>query len=297
MDSDAMSSTRPAVPTSRVVCVPSVDLRARPDHGAECVSESLMGSRLVVQGQRENFRWLRVIAPDGYMAWTLRWGTSDPHPLYEAGRGVFVTVPHALLRATPAPESPTVTPLWMGCGLSLTGRKRGRSREAATPDGRSGWIDVGSLEAEDRPALAGFWDPPLRAPRFGAPPKRVCARALALLGTPYRWGGTSPGGFDCSGFVRLVLGLEGVVLPRDAKDQESALSDRRVDRLPARLRAGEIVFFGPRRGRADHVGLGIGGMAGRLIHASGRVRIAGLNPKDSLFDADLARQVRSIARP
>ncbi len=297
MASDAMNSTRRAVPASCVVCVPSVELRAQPDHRAECVSESLMGSRLIVLGQREDRRWLRVSAPDGYTAWILRWGTCDPHPRYEAGRGVFVTLPYALLRAGPASESTPVTPLWMGCGLSLTGRKRGSSREAVTPDGRAGWIEVTALEAEDRPALAGFWDPPLRAPRFGAAPERVCARAIALLGTPYRWGGTTTGGFDCSGFVRLVLGLEGVVLPRDAQDQEAALRDRRVDRSPARLRVGEIVFFGPRRGRANHVGLGIGGKAGRLIHASGRVRITGLNPDDSLFDADLARQVRSIARP
>jgi hypothetical protein len=256
-----------------------------------------MGSRLIVLDARDDGRWLRVSAPDGYRAWVRAWGTCVPNRRYEEGLGVFVTIPHAILRDGPAKSAGPVTPLWMGCGLTLTGRTMRGSREAVTPDGRSGWIGVEALERDERPALAGFWDPPLRAPRFGASRARIRVRALSLLGTPYRWGGTTPGGIDCSGFVRLVFGLEGTVLPRDAREQESALRDRRVEIPPARLRAGEIVFFGPRRGGATHAGIGIGGRSGRFIHASGRVRISGLDPRDPLFEADLARRVRSVVRP
>jgi gamma-D-glutamyl-L-lysine dipeptidyl-peptidase len=291
-----MSSTRPAALASRVVCVPSVELLSRPDHRSECLTECVMGSRLIVLAKRQADRWLHVTAPDGYKAWVCGWATCEATTRYEDGRGVFVTTPHASLRSRPSRIAAPVALLGMGCGLSLTGRRHAGVLEAVTPDGRVGWIDATSLEPDDVPALAGFWDAPLQSPRFGASRVRVRGRAQALLGLPYRWGGASASGLDCSGFVRLVLGLEGTVLPRNARDQERAVRERRVDRDPAHLRSGELVFFGPRRGAATHVALGIGGRAGRFIHASGSVRIGGLDPKDPLYDADLARRVRGIAR-
>lgn len=88
-------------------------------------------------------------------------------------------------------------------------------------------------------------------------------KALALLGTPYRWGGTSPdGGFDCSGMVgyvfRSALGIE---LPRVARAM--AKDGEKVER--SSLAAGDLVFFSRRGKRVDHVGIYVG--EGRFVHA------------------------------
>jgi len=95
----------------------------------------------------------------------------------------------------------------------------------------------------------------------------ILKRAMGLLGTPYRWGGTSPDGFDCSGLVGYVFkNALGIELPRVSRemahDEAAALIKDR-----GALTAGDLVFFG-RRGRVDHVGIYVG--EGRFLHAPSR---------------------------
>lgn len=96
--------------------------------------------------------------------------------------------------------------------------------------------------------------------------------ATGYVGTPYLWGGTSPSGFDCSGFVKYVYAKLGIPLPRTVREQYDIGAPIPRDRL----RVGDIVFFRGLR----HNGIYIG--SGRLIHASthgGTVRIARLDEK------------------
>ncbi|MBD3162100.1 MAG: hypothetical protein GF346_07320, partial [Candidatus Eisenbacteria bacterium] len=115
--------------------------------------------------------------------------------------------------------------------------------------------------------------------------------------TGYRWGGTGAGGLDCSGFVRLLYGLEGVPLPRDARDQLDALGEWVRPVQPGRVRMGDLVFFGSAGGPIDHVAIGAGSRPGRLIHASGSVRVSSLDEEDRGYEADLRGRVAAIVRP
>ena len=79
------------------------------------------------------------------------------------------------------------------------------------------------------------------------------AWALSQIGTPYVWGGESPGvGFDCSGLVQAAYRVAGVALPRVAQDQYDA-----TPKLAAQepLAPGDLVFFGAGPGAVDHVGI------------------------------------------
>ena len=92
----------------------------------------------------------------------------------------------------------------------------------------------------------------------------VLATAKRHLGTRYVFGGTRPGAFDCSGFVRYVFARHGVPLPRTAREQATVGHTVLVG-LDS-LRAGDLLFFRTRRGRAAHVAIYAG--KGRIIHAS-----------------------------
>lgn len=99
-------------------------------------------------------------------------------------------------------------------------------------------------------------------------------------------------GLDCSAFTQLVLAEQGMKLPRDSNQQFRA-TRALGDGEPAR--SGDLVFFGPVRGRLGHVGLMLGG--GYYAHARGEVRINSVDPLNKLWDHELGGQMRGFRRP
>ncbi|MGR2740796.1 C40 family peptidase [Billgrantia sp. Q4P2] len=91
----------------------------------------------------------------------------------------------------------------------------------------------------------------------------ILATAKSALGTPYRLGGNSAEGLDCSGLVEMAYRSAGIKVPRTADEQYRALPA--VDRA----QPGDLLFFGDRR-KATHVGIYRGN--GQMIHAPGSGR-------------------------
>ncbi len=87
--------------------------------------------------------------------------------------------------------------------------------------------------------------------------RKAVTIALHYLGLPYRWGGASPAGFDCSGFVMYVYGRVGVALPHNGAMLWG--KGRAVERRD--LEPGDVVFFDG----LGHVGIFIG--RGRFVHS------------------------------
>lgn len=235
------------------------------------VSQSLGGHPLRVLA--ESGDWLRVRALDDYEGWI--------------NRGYVV----ALL---PAPDGtpPKIDEDWLNeRRVSLGCTVRG-------PDGVRRPLPLGALIDETQQVESGTAMPygELRR-RFERDPRAITKTALERFeGTPYEWGGVSPWGADCSGFVQAVFRLHGVRLPRDASQQAAEGRDAGTSIDDAE--AGDLLFFSEREdGRITHVGIALGDS--RMVHLGlgrGGYAVERLDDAADPYVEALARRFRFARR-
>lgn len=203
-------------------------MHQEPRIASQQISQRLAGARVEVLEELGD--WLRVRGEDGYEGWMHRGYVSEPATRSSAGLvslGSIVRGPAG-----------TVRPLPLGARLSS---------EDVLLDGEA------ITEAE-------------RASRFPSRPEAIADSALRFFeGTSYQWGGLTPWGSDCSGFVQSIFALHGVPLPRDAWQQ--ALLGRSAGRDILALGPSDLLFFSDRDDEwITHVGLSLGDR--RMAHVA-----------------------------
>ena len=130
-------------------------------------------------------------------------------------------------------------------------------------DGSVGWVPRQHVRLLDYEVVSV-------SPVTGALGERIVQTALRFLGIPYRWGGTSYTGLDCSGFVQKVFALNGIQLPRLGRHQAQVGTP-----IPdlSLLQPGDRLYFRSSKQPISHTGIYIGN--GYFIHAaSSRGRVA-----------------------
>jgi cell wall-associated NlpC family hydrolase len=116
----------------------------------------------------------------------------------------------------------------------------------------------------------------------------VIQLAMACRGTHYVRGGTSRGGFDCSGFTRYVYAKYGIMLPHSS----AAQAGRGTAVSRSELKPGDLVFFQTYRRGISHVGIYIGN--GNFVHAASRGSGVRVDSLDSSYYAPRYRGARRV---
>jgi cell wall-associated NlpC family hydrolase len=162
------------------------------------------------------------------------------------------TISRSLARAAYRAATPGPTVTTSAAAKPATSARRAG---AGTGSGTETGSGNGSGNASGNGSGAGDTTKPVPpvAPPVDDQVTDVVAIALRYLGIAYRYGGTTPRGFDCSGFTQYVFRQVGVTLPRTADQQLRAAS--RISRSQAR--AGDLVFF-LSGGYAYHMGIYLG---------------------------------------
>ena len=210
----------------------------------------------------------------------------------------------ASLHGRPDFNSPCITELVYGESAKIN-EKKSNWLNIDCEDGYNGWIhsfygiESRSKKTSDHviafPCSDGLFKPSLpfgsrtKGSFSGSSPtnkklgiEKVVQILDNLLGIPYKWGGKTSLGFDCSGLVQSVLYVCGFMVPRDANQQKVFFRNSEVtihDSEP-----GDLHFFG-KNGFASHVGLSIGNSD--FIHSQGVVKVDSLNETSKIFNKNL----------
>ncbi len=253
--------------TCGLVTVSVANLRSRPGHAHELVTQALLGTPLRILKKADD--WWLVQTPDDYLGWTdagIAVITEKDLGAWAQAPKVIVTIPFAQALSSPNSDS-VVSDLVAGDILKLV-HEDPSFFEVEYPDGRRGSIARSAGVHLDR------W-----LQEVEPTPESIEATARRFMGVPYMWGGTSPKAMDCSGFTKMVYFLNGILLPRDASQQAYIGEPLVPESGLVNVHKGDLLLFGQKtkgKERVTHVGIYLGDW--QFMHASGDVHINSLHP-------------------
>lgn len=248
-------------PYQFTINVSVANLYGEPDFQAPVVTQGLLGESCEILDETNS--WIRLKQWDGYESWSRRFfgvingGDYAPsHTWFDLSGMVYENIALTL----------PLRDLTFGSCLKADAMDDSDGFSVILPDGTSGYVQgdlvPGTLEATRN---------------------QIVLTARRFLGSPYAWGGKSPRGFDCSGFVQTVFRSVGIHLPRDSHQQADYFEAQKIDRQNAQ--AGDLHFFGS-ADRITHVALNLGGE--KFIHSQGFVKEESFDTSVPNSNPDLA---------
>lgn len=233
------------------VTAPVANMHSAPFPDSDVVSQAIFGSEAILLESGDG--WARVGTADDYQGWIRncdlqrvgtrygdRWKTAMVASLFASLYRVPDIEKHAPLMTVPFESR-----------LEVIGEKDtpdGLFYSILLPGGSRAWVQAGDVTFDTKPL----------------PVAAAIELARRFLGLPYRWGGTSTYGFDCSGFTQMLMRRRGLSMPRDTRPQ--ARWDGLVPVERGDLQPGDILFFGKTPQKINHTAMYIGN--GEFIHAT-----------------------------
>ncbi len=242
------------------------NIRSGAGHASTLITQALMGTPVKIH-EKDGW-WYRIQTPDNYIAWI---DASGVKPLnkskvknWKASEKVIFIDQYGSVYKSKSKESNPVSDAVMGNIFKMT-ENSNHWYEVEFPDGRTGFLE------KKKAITISEWQNQIQVTG-----ESLVSLARSFMGVPYLWGGTSIKGVDCSGFVKIIYFMHGIILQRDASQQNNYGEVIPVKNSYKVLKPGDLLFFG--ESRVTHVGMYIGD--NQFIHSAGRVKINSLNESD-----------------
>ena len=260
------------------------NLRSKSAHSSELISQAIMGTP--VKLLKESDDWFLVQTPDCYISWTNKSSVQEMGDLafkdwQKADRLIYTNTCGTIFQD----EKQTAVLSDLVAGAIVVKLSENQfSTQVSLPDGRLGFVSkqnwLNFNRWKDTVSLNG---------------DNMITCGKRYIGFPYLWGGTSSKALDCSGFVKTVCFLNGVVLERDASQQIKHGIEVDMSAGWDKLLKGDLLYFGSKQPyRVTHTGMYIG--EGDFIHESGSVRINSFDENKPAFNSELNSKLLGARR-
>ncbi len=248
------------------------NIRSKPDHPEELSTQALMGTPVKIFKYENG--WYLIQTPDDYLGWVDSDGieskSAEEMIEYIKSKKIIFSSLYGFIYAN-EDFSEVISDAVIGNIFKYLGKTENAYR-VEFPDGRHGYVKLDDAKEFDK------W-----LNELTIAPESIIETGKKLIGFPYLWGGTSIKGVDCSGFIKTIHFVNGLILPRDANQQALIGREIEFDYEFTNLLPGDLIYFGrkaseKRPERITHVALYLGNK--RILHSSGRVRMDSFDKND-----------------
>lgn len=241
------------------------NLRREKSLGAEMLTQGNLGMPIKIYEKRGS--WYKIQTPDDYLGWVSGSGitpmTLTDYNEWKKAEKIIFTDYTGFVYKNENSSGEIVSDIVLGNILKLV-ESVDDFYKVEFPDKRTGYVKKSQAQEFEQ------WYNSIELNS-----ENLVALAKKFMGIPYLWGGTSIKAIDCSGFVKTVYRMHGVILQRDASQQIHYGKKISLDDNYKHLQKGDLLFFGSTPKRITHVGMYIGNK--EFIHESGRVKINSLD--------------------
>ena len=232
---------------------------------SEIITQGLMFESVFILGEQDS--WLNIKMEDGYEGWIHHFYVSQNQ--INSQNSIILTDRYTPLRLQRGKDGQIMALLSFGTVVPLIEKT-------------SGYCTIQMINGE-----GAFI--PVQKEISQQYRSDIVTLATNLFGVPYLWGGKSSFGYDCSGFVQMVLKTAGISIKRDSSQQEK---DEKLEDISMNdASPGDLMFFSE-NDCINHVAFIAG--EGKIIHCSGEVKIESIIQGDPGFNNKLAKQNHSF---